>query len=154
MCACHDFLSLSVHLPPSTLLFIYGIYDLEVDLELMHDHILKAYKTKTKKTRHKNFVSCGVHMKEASFESKYIHCVTVSMDNIITFFSKETDTLVGERCFISTVWKELRGVLGFNIHLVVSMRKRKSQIPFIVMRKFSSNWHSSHFLRAGFTSMH
>lgn len=65
-------------------------------------------------------------MKETSFESKYIHGVAVPMDNIITFFSKETDTFVGERCFISTGWKELRGILAFNHHLVVSMRKRKS----------------------------
>lgn len=65
-------------------------------------------------------------MKKTSFESKYIHCVTSPMDNIMAIFPKETGTFVGERCFISTVWKEFRGIITFNIHLVVSMRKGKS----------------------------
>lgn len=57
----------------------------------------------------------------------------------MAFFPKETVTFVGERYFISTVRKELREILTFNIHLVVSMTKMTSLIPFIVMRKFSSN---------------
>lgn len=65
-------------------------------------------------------------MKETCFESKYIHHLTPPMDNIMAFFPKETGTFVGERCFISTVWKELREILTFNIHLVVAVRKRKS----------------------------
>lgn len=67
-----------------------------------------------------------MQMKETSFESKYIHWVTVPVDNIMAFSPKEAGTFVGERCFISTIWKELRGILTLNIHLVVSMRKMSS----------------------------